>query len=79
MAHVEQQNRPRLTLEEAQKSSDSWVGMISHVLRNPEGDFSVMGHIVCEWCDYCTEQEDNGILIHEFREDPYESEKHQRK
>jgi hypothetical protein len=70
MGHIEQDNRPRFTLEEAQKASDTWVGRISHVVRNPEGDYSVMGHIVCEWCDYCTEQSE-GVKVHDFREDPY--------
>jgi len=72
MSHKEQIERPRFTtLDEAKTASDNWVGRISHVLKNPEGDYSVMGHINCEWCDYCTEQKEHKIEVHEFREDPY--------
>lgn len=67
------EERTRFSLEEVLKEADKPTNMITHVLKNPEGDYSIMGHIVCEWCDYCTEQK-SGIKVHDFKEDPYEIE-----
>ena len=67
------EERTRFSLEEVLKEVDKPTNMITHAIKNPEGDYSIMGHIVCEWCDYCTEQE-NGIRIHDFKDDPYEIE-----
>lgn len=45
-------DRPRFTLEEAQKivGQGNWI---AHIMNNQDGTYSVMGHIVCEHCDYC--------------------------
>lgn len=42
-----------------------------HALDNGDGTYSIMAHVVCEWCDYCKEQEDHGIELHDARPDPY--------
>lgn len=79
-------DRPRFkTLEEAISYSEGpWSSIYSvhHILLNPEGDFSVMCHINCEFCDYCeAANEDHSLHIneakyrtcgpHPYREDPY--------
>lgn len=61
------------------------IGWIVHLLLNDEGDFSIMGHINCEWCNYCEQQNiaykaglrysDDYPLVHKAKENPYEEEK----
>jgi hypothetical protein len=80
-------DRPRFkTKEEAIAYSEGpWAGIYSvhHILINPEGDYSVMCHINCEFCDYCyAANEDTSLHIneakyrtcgpHQYKENPYE-------
>lgn len=60
--------RQRGTIEEA----ESWASMpgeTRHVIANDDGTFSVMSHIVCEWCDYCDQ---GGYGPFPAKENPYE-------
>lgn len=67
-----QMDRPRFTLDRAMEIHTAPSPKVTHVVKNPEGDYSVMSHIVCEWCDYC-EAEKQGAAIRGFKEDPYET------
>jgi len=72
-------NRPRFTEEEARRDLvDYPSAKITHLISNDDGTFSLLGHIVCEYCDYCEEQGDcrgnyNAIAF-PAKEDPYENE-----
>ena len=48
------EERPRFTLAEAIEICKRG-GFIRHILNNGDGTYSVMGHINCEHCDYCDE------------------------
>ncbi len=75
------ENRPRFTeaeirtylAGEARKSNK-----IHHLLDNLDGSFSVLTHIVCEFCDYCVEQGDvrgeADALAEKAKPDPYQGE-----
>lgn len=53
------ENRWRGTEKEARISLlNSKSNMIGHLLDNQDNTFSIMSHIVCEYCDYCEEQGD---------------------
>jgi len=52
------ETRSRYTEEEARSILAKPASVIQHLLKNIDGTFSVMSHIVCEWCDYCDEQGD---------------------
>lgn len=61
--------RWRGTLEEARLAA-SKGNMTSHILDNQDGTYSIMSHLVCEWCDYCEEFD---IDIHIAKANPYEN------
>jgi hypothetical protein len=62
-------NRMRMTLEQAQRVIDAPSNRIRHILKNDDDTYSIMGHIVCEFCDYCDE---GGIGPFTAKENPYE-------
>jgi hypothetical protein len=64
--------RWRGTLDQARSIVDSPSNMISHILANDDGTFSVMSHIVCEFCDYC---EAGGVVPFPAKADPYENQR----
>ena len=96
------EDRPRLSLEKAREELANTSGWIVHMLENDDGGwkningnveyieptYSLMRHINCEWCDYCTQADNayrSGIryneknpLIHKAKADPYEDEKNSR-
>lgn len=70
------------TFDEARKIQKEMTGWISHIIFNEDKkDFSIMGHINCEWCIYCQQRNiayENGLrygddypLIHLAVENPY--------
>lgn len=73
------------TYEEALEAYKKGTGWILHILVNEERDFSIMGHLVCEWCDYCDQRNlafkaglrysNDYPLVHMAKEDPYEDNK----
>ena len=72
--YVSFEERDRMTLEEAKKEVANATAWVRHVLDNGDGTFSIMSHINCEWCDYCSAQELFDIKIHKAKPDPYELE-----
>lgn len=69
-------NRNRMSYEEAVEISSRPTNVITHLLRNEDdGSYSVMSHIVCEYCDYCDEQGDCRGVLHPTpciaKENPY--------
>ncbi len=71
--------RRRMTRQEAEEALNEDSNMIAHLLENEDGTFSLMYHIVCEWCDFCDEQGDcrfsKGIAACKAKEDPYENQR----
>ena len=72
------ENRPRYAEKEARMALEHRAGsMVMHLLDNQDGTFSIMEHIVCEHCDYCTEQGDarlqRDIKAVVAKADPYEN------
>lgn len=74
------EDRPRYSLEECRQACVEGSNAIMHVLDNGDETYSIMQHIVCEWCDYCDTQGDcrsgGGPADFEpvpFKEDPYEN------
>lgn len=53
-------DRERMTLDDAKFVAERPTNVITHLLSNDDGTFSVMSHIVCEHCDYCDSQGDCG-------------------
>lgn len=51
-------DRVRLPESTARKLLNEPTNMIVHLLKNEDGTFSLMYHIVCDHCDYCDTQED---------------------
>ena len=49
--------RDRFTFEKAKEIVMSKSAWRKHLLDNQDGTFSTMGHIACEWCDYCDAEE----------------------
>jgi hypothetical protein len=69
------EDRARMTLEEARSVCERPTNVITHLLSNDDGTFSVMSHIVCEHCDYCDSQGDcreGGKAAVPAKDDPYE-------
>jgi len=54
--------RERMSYQDAIKTLRKYSNMIAHLLLNDDGTFSIMYHIVCEWCDYCQLQGDCRLL-----------------
>lgn len=53
------ESRLRMTREQATKLLvNSNSNMIAHLLDNQDGTYSLVYHIVCEYCDYCESQGD---------------------
>lgn len=71
--------RARFDLDEATRYLQEPSGMVRHLLVNKDGTYSIMSHIVCEWCDYCTTQGDcRGVetpVAVPAKPDPYEGER----
>lgn len=74
---LEFKNRERITLEEAQRAM-GLGGYIRHILDNRDGTYSLMGHINCEFCDYCQlnnewygERKSEGLTYKEIEKLPY--------
>ena len=70
-------DRTRHSLEDCKRDMlNSTSNAINHVLDNGDGTYSVMYHIVCEFCDYCEEQGDcrgrDDFVTPLTKEDPYE-------
>jgi hypothetical protein len=42
------------TFEEVKAAAEKCTGWIVHILKNDDKSFSLMMHINCEFCDYCT-------------------------
>lgn len=52
-------DRERLSEEDAKSLIlNSQSNMILHLVKNEDDSFSIVGHIVCEFCDYCETQGD---------------------
>lgn len=72
------ENRLRFTESQAREALMEPTNMISHLLDNGDGTFSIMYHIVCAWCDYCEDQGDCRMRPDApavpAKEDPYENE-----
>ena len=71
-------NRDRYTETEARDILENTTSnVIMHLLDNEDGTFSIMGHIVCEHCDYCCSQGDarweRDIVAVPAKRDPYEN------
>ena len=71
------EDRPRFSEAEVREHlRDTKSSMVEHLLDNGDGTFSVMAHIVCEHCDYCTSQGDcrgePDIEAVPYKENPYE-------
>lgn len=64
-------NIEKFSFHTACKIVGNSVGWITHILENNDKSYSVMSHINCEHCDYCSD-ELNGIRVHKFKENPYE-------
>lgn len=64
------ENRPRYSRDDAVSLMAQPTNAIQHLLENEDGTFSVMMHIVCEYCDYCA-AEAEGVRTHRAQEDPY--------
>jgi len=67
--------RERFNLETATEVYKRPSNTLRHLLDNGDGTYSVMGHIVCEWCDYCEVERNNKegvVTIHSAQENPYE-------
>lgn len=72
------QNRPRFSFDEIQKAyRNSKSNTIEHIIYNEDTkDFSMMSHIVCEFCLYCEmENSDNlqfmSVKVSNYVENPY--------
>lgn len=70
-------DRERFSLADARLIDKGLVGRISHILDNKDGTYSVIGHSVCEHCDYCDESNKmvgvpDSERIHTARPNPYE-------
>lgn len=52
------QDRWRGTEQEARSIIARGGPKVAHLLNNQDGTYSVMSHIVCDWCDYCDTQGD---------------------
>jgi hypothetical protein len=63
-------DRERITLAEAKALMAVPSNTIDHLLANDDGTYSVMSHIVCEFCDYC--QAGKAAEPHSAKPDPYE-------
>ena len=50
--------RPRFSEEEARQALLQDSPKVEHLVSNDDGTFSILCHIVCEWCDYCEAQGD---------------------
>lgn len=71
------EDRFRYTEEEARRILvEGADAFIMHLLINDDDTFSIMQHIVCEWCDYCDSQGDArlkpDIKAVTAKPDPYE-------
>ena len=68
-------DRWRGTLEEARAHAEKPKGLlsVSHVLDNGDGTYSVMSHINCEWCDYCSAERGIKTTVHQYKPNPYEN------
>jgi hypothetical protein len=47
--------RPRFSRIDAEMVLAKPSNMVRHLTDNGDGTFSIVGHIVCAWCDYCDE------------------------
>ena len=70
--------RDRYTEAEARRLLvDTASSVVMHLLDNGDGTFSIMSHIVCEYCNYCESQGDArakaDITAVAAKADPYES------
>lgn len=64
------QGRTRMSYADAVVLVEKPGNTIRHLLDNEDGTYSVMSHIVCEFCDYCAES--RGLLtVHKAKADPY--------
>lgn len=53
------ESRLRMTKEQAMELlANSNSNMVAHLLDNQDGTYSLVYHIVCEYCDYCESQGD---------------------
>lgn len=50
--------RPRFSEDVARAGLLRDSNVVTHLLDNEDGTFSLMSHINCEWCDYCSTQGD---------------------
>ena len=69
--------RARYTEVDARRLlAETTSSMFQHLLDNEDGTFSIMAHIVCEYCDYCVSQGDargkGDITAVPAKPDPYE-------
>lgn len=75
-------NRWRGSKEEAIADLRKPSNAIRHLLVNSDGTYSIMGHVVCEHCDYCEAEGDlaatagdpeHPTIEHPAKADPYEN------
>lgn len=76
------EDRPRYMYEKMLEEMQKPEGWVKHALLNDDGTYSIMRHINCEWCDYCTaanvayasgaRSTEEQPFIHRAKEDPYE-------
>ena len=74
-----EEERYRFTEEEARNWIDQYskdAHQVVHLLLNEDGTFSLMGHVVCEWCYYCYAQGDirgdHDAVPVKYVNDPYD-------
>ncbi len=72
MSSFADRDRDRLSLVEAQRVVANSGAWIAHLLSNDDGTYSIMKHINCEWCDYCSVKADFN-RIHVAKQNPYEN------
>ena len=60
--------RERMTLDEAFAAVQKG-NMIEHIVKNDDDTFSIVAHIVCEYCDFC--EESHNKTLSEYGRDAY--------
>lgn len=58
MSSFEKRFRMTEALARDRLKKENCGSMVCHLLSNDDETFSLLYHIVCEWCDYCDEQGD---------------------
>lgn len=59
-------SRTRMSWEDALRATNKPSPRIQHIVRNDDDTYSVVSHIVCEFCDYCQEAKDSELQLNEI-------------